>query len=191
MYRHSRTKVYGENKEIRIRPHKKIKVREKNADVPSIMIKDMEDMIKSAANEVFATMLNMSVTFEHPDIQMQDSQTHVAGAVGFTGKFNGVIYLYSNLEFARKMTCCLLGLTDDQIEGNEMINDVVGELTNMHAGHLKSRLSDRGQSCVITIPAVVSGRDFRIEPVSGAERYAVCVRANKNCVLLEMLVKPE
>ncbi len=156
------------------------------------MIKDMEEMLKSAANEVFATMLNMSVTFEPPDQQLQDSQTHVAGAVGFTGKFNGVIYLYSNLDFARKMTCSMLGLTDDQIEGNEMINDVVGELTNMHAGHLKSRLSDRGHSCVITIPAVVCGRDFRIEPVSGAERYAVCVRANNtNFVLLEMLVKPE
>lgn len=155
------------------------------------MIKDLEDMLKSAASEVFATMLNMKVTFETPNVQTLDSETHVAGAVGFTGKFNAVIYLYSNVMFARKMTGNLLGLSEDMIEGNEMINDAVGELTNMHAGHLKSRLSDRGYPCVITIPAVVCGRDFRIEPVSGAVRHAVCVRANTDWVLLEVLVKPE
>ena len=147
--------------------------------------------MKSAANEVFATMLNMQVTFENSKLEMLDSDTHVAGAVGFTGKFNAVIYLYTNLAFARKMTGSLLGLPEDMIEGNEMINDAVGELTNMHAGHMKSRLADRGHSCVITIPAVVYGRDFRIEPVSGAERHAVCVRSGQDCVLLELLVKPE
>ena len=154
------------------------------------MNNDLEQMIKSAANEVFGTMLNMRVTFDSPDVKIE-KEPFIAGAIGFTGKFNAIIYLHTNMVFARIMTCGLLGLADHQIEGQDMVNDVLGELTNMHAGHMKSRLCDRGMSCVMTIPSVVSGRDFQIQPVSGAQRHAVAVRSgSQGLVLLELLVKP-
>ena len=155
------------------------------------MINDLELMLKSAANEVFGTMLNMKVTFDGPDVKI-DQEPFIAGAIGFTGKFNAIIYFHTNMAFARTMTCSLLGMTDQMIEGQEMVNDVLGELTNMHAGHMKSRLCDRGMPCVMTIPTVVSGRDFQIQPVSGAQRHAIAVRSGaKGLVLLELLVKPD
>ena len=156
----------------------------------AIMNNDLEQMLKSAANEVFGTMLNLQVTFDSPDVKIEQ-EPFIAGAIGFTGKFNAMIYLHTNMAFARAMTCSLLGLTDHQIEGQDMVSDVLGEFTNMHAGHMKSRLCDRGMPCVMTIPTVVSGRDFKIQPVSGAQRHAIAVRSSsQGLVLLELFVKP-
>lgn len=154
------------------------------------MIDDMESMLKSAASEVFATMLSMQVTFDSPHVKV-DQEPIIAGAIGFTGKLNAIIYLHTTMVFARSLTCSLLGLADHMIEGQEMVTDVLGELTNMHAGHMKSRCCDRGMPCVMSIPTVVSGRDFQIQPISGALRHSVVVTANtKGQVFLELLVKP-
>jgi len=43
------------------------------------------------------------------------------------------------------------GLADHEIEGNEMIDDLIGGLSNMVVGHIKSQLSDRGMPCVPTL----------------------------------------
>jgi chemotaxis protein CheX len=155
------------------------------------MIHDLESLLKTAAQEVFSTMLNAKVTFELPPPPIT-SATYVACTIGFTGQFNAVIYLYTSLPFARKITCGLLGLSDDQIEDQSMVNDAMGELTNMHAGHLKSRLCDAGTPCFITIPSIVVGRDFHIVPVSGSQRVTVYVGSgNKDWVLLQLLVKSD
>lgn len=36
----------------------------------------------------------------------------------------------------------------------------------MVVGHFRSRLADRGIPCVLTIPSIVRGHQFGIEPVS-------------------------
>ncbi len=151
---------------------------------------DLEGMLKSAATGVFNTMLSLDVQFNPPNENFFDGEAHIAGAVGFTGDYNGVIYLYASAKFARKITGILLGISDEEIEGNEMVNDALGELTNMVAGHIKSRLCDRGAACVMTIPAVVRGNDFRIEPVSGANRQTLYFQCNGGQVLVEVLIKP-
>lgn len=155
------------------------------------MIEYLESLLKSAATEVFTTMLNFKVQIEPPQPEAMNGDAHVAGAVGFTGRLNGVVCLHSTADFARHMTSVLLGLPPDEIDADEMINDAVGELTNMLAGHMKSRLLDKGISCAITIPAVVRGREFRIDSVSHAERAAISLRCNqKSMLLMEVLIKP-
>ena len=155
------------------------------------MPEPLEVMLQHAAREVFDTMLNMKVSFAPSDTQI-GSQPYVAGTIGFTGKFHALIQLYTNLDFARKMTSHLLGMPENMLDGHEMINDAIGELTNMHAGYIKSRLCDQGVPCSITFPTVVNGTDFSIVPVSGSTKRAICVCSHpKETVLLELIVKPE
>jgi chemotaxis protein CheX len=71
-----------------------------------------------------------------------------------------------------------------------MVNDAIGELANMTVGHMKSRLSDRGMPCVLTIPSVVRGRQLSIEPVSSTERRLFVFRCNDNQLVLEVFIKP-
>ena len=135
-------------------------------------------------------MLSFKVEQQKLEGDFFNSEVHVAGTVGITGSFNGMIYLYSSASFARQMTCRLLSMNDSEIEGNEMVNDAMGELTNMVAGFIKSKLDNLGVRCVMTIPTVVRGRDFKIEAVSGVLRKTVYFQCEGGRVLVEALLKP-
>ncbi len=152
---------------------------------------DLEEILESASSSVFTTMLNFKVEFQKPEEHAFAGQPLVAGTVGITGAFNGMIYLYSTAIFARHMTCSLLGMSDAEVEGDEMVNDAIGELTNMVAGHIKSKLDNAGSRCTMTIPAVVRGCDFKVEPVSGVVRKTVYFRSDGGRVLVEALLKPQ
>ena len=160
-----------------------------SADEPPVMIEDIEQLISSAVTEVFSTMLNLKVRLDASCNAMVNGEGHVAGSVGFIGRVSGVVFLYSTNSFARNMTSSLLGLTDLEIEGDEMVNDAMGELSNMVVGHLKSRLSDRGMPCVLTIPSIVRGNHFTIEPVSSTERRIFFFNCDGRQLVVEVLLK--
>ncbi len=156
------------------------------------MIDDLDDMVQSAVTEVFSTMLNTKIQVEPPGAAIANGEPHVAGSVGFSGgSVCGVVYLYCSAVFARRITCNLLGLQDNEIEGDEMVNDAVGEMANMVVGQLKSRLCDRGITCVLTVPSIVRGTNFTIEAVSSTSRRLLAFRSQDNQQLVvEALVKP-
>jgi chemotaxis protein CheX len=153
------------------------------------MIDYLDTLLKSATQEVFTTMLSFKVDFESHAANAINGDSHVAGTIGFTGKFNGVVFLYTSADFARRITSNLLGLSDTEIEGDDMVNDAIGELTNMLSGHIKARLSDKGFSCAMSIPTVVRGRSFQFEPVSHTDRCAVCFRCGADAVLVGVIIK--
>jgi chemotaxis protein CheX len=152
------------------------------------MTLDLEEMLKAAASAVFPTMLNMQVTFMPPNDAMA-GESFVAGTIGFTGNFSAVLYLSTTSEFARKMTGSMLGLSDSKIEGNAMVNDALGELTNMHAGHVKTRLCDKRIPCCMTIPTVIRGSEFKIRPITGFQKLALWVCSGSEKVTLALLYK--
>lgn len=154
------------------------------------MKEDLEKLLETAATTVFSTMLNSPVEFAPSDSSFFNGGTHLAGAVGLTGAYNGIIYLYSSTSFARRMTCCLLSMSETEIDGDEMVNDAFGELTNMVAGVIKSKLENLNEPCIMTIPSVVRGTDFRIEAVTGVERRSVFCCCKEGRVLVEALIKP-
>lgn len=76
------------------------------------------------------------------------------------------------------------------VDEDEMVNDSMGELGNMVLGHIKSRLCDRGLSCVLTIPSIIRGTQFSFEPVNNAARLVLGFRCDeKNQVAIEVLIK--
>jgi chemotaxis protein CheX len=154
------------------------------------MIEDLEQLIGLSVREVFGTMLDLSVQPEALGTVVTNGEPHIASSVGFIGRLTGVVYLYCTTSFARRVTSGFLGLTETEIEGEEMVNDAMGELGNMVVGHLKSRLSDRGIPCSLTIPSIVRGKHFSIEPVSSTERHIFSFRCGTNQLIVEVLIKP-
>jgi chemotaxis protein CheX len=71
-----------------------------------------------------------------------------------------------------------------------MVNDAVGEIANMVVGNLKSRLADRGLNCILTIPSIVRGNNFRIEPTSCTQRRICSYQCDGDQVVVEVLLKP-
>jgi chemotaxis protein CheX len=153
------------------------------------MIEDLEHLVGSAVTEVMTTMMSFRVQQTPNTINFASGEGHVASAVGFIGKTTGVIYLYASDTFARQMTCRLLGLEDSDIDGDEMVNDAMGELANMVVGHIKSRLVDRGLACVLTIPSIIRGSSFSIEPVSSAERRVYFFDCDQYRLGVEVMLK--
>jgi chemotaxis protein CheX len=153
------------------------------------MIEDLEHLVGSAVTEVMTTMMSFRVQQTPNAINFASGEGHIASAVGFIGKTTGVVYLYASDRFARQMTCRLLGLEDSDIGGDEMVNDAMGELANMVVGHIKSRLVDRGLACVLTIPSIIRGSSFSIEPVSSAERRVYFFDCDQSRLGVEVMLK--
>ena len=143
----------------------------------------IRENITRAIADVFKTMLGRQTelcstseqgNFCWPPIPSTQGEAtpQVVGTVGFIGDVNGLIYFYLPSGFARICTSQLLGLSEAEIDeaGDEVINDAIGELTNMSVGSFKNGLCDAGYPCKLTIPSILRGSNFCIEPISSAER---------------------
>ena len=159
------------------------------ADVAQDMIADLEDLVTSAVTELFSTMLGMNMKRVPLEPGFGNGETHVAGTVGFVGRLSGVVYVYTTLAFARRITATLLALPETEVTEDEMINDAMGEMANMLVGHMKSRIADRGMPCVLTIPSVVRGSHFSVEPISSTEGGVVTFAAGTNRLFIQVLLK--
>ena len=156
------------------------------------MIDKIEVMLKQAVTDVFGTLLSMEARGVPMTSESMGDEPHVAGSVGFIGDLTGVVYIYCSAAFARHVTATALQMAVDEIDGEEMINDSMGELANMVVGSLKSKLVEKGRSCILTIPSIVRGSHFSIEATSTTTRRVACFRCqDKANVVVEILIKPQ
>lgn len=161
----------------------------------------IRDNINRAIKDVFKTMLGREPSFASqgdtvrgkPLVSSEPNRPQVVGTVGFIGECNGLIYLHLDLAFARVCTCHLLGMTEAELDaaGDEVINDAIGELTNMTVGSFKNGLCDVGYPCKLTIPSILRGTNFSIEPISSAVRHVYFFDCAQHRVIADILMKSE
>ncbi|HKB90812.1 MAG TPA: chemotaxis protein CheX [Opitutaceae bacterium] len=162
----------------------------------------IRDSIVRAVQDVFKTMLGEQVTFvgetpvstdksEHSPVPIAGSLPQVVGTVGFIGEINGLIYLYLPDNLSHKITCKLLGMTAAELEeaGDEVINDAIGEITNMTVGGFKNALCDVGYFCKLTIPSILRGSNFTVEPMSSTTRQIYNFDCGGSRVITDILMK--
>jgi chemotaxis protein CheX len=163
----------------------------------------IRENIKRAVADVFKTMLGrpaeLCVVSQPADgnwspvVQMEGdgSLPQVIGTVGFLGDANGLIYFYLDLPFARLVTCHMLGMTEAELEaaGEEVINDAIGELTNMTVGSFKNGISDAGFPCKLTIPTILRGSNFTIEPIADVQRYVYKFKSAGQHIVTDVMLK--
>jgi chemotaxis protein CheX len=149
----------------------------------------IDRLIREAVKEVFQSMLSMEVNPEPPSPLAPDPAGQIIGSVGFIGDATGIIYLYAGIGFARVITGRLLGVSEPEVDTVEMVNDAIGELSNMVAGYVKSRLCDRGLPCTLTIPSVVRGQQLSVEGSAQVKARAIGFRNCRHHLLAEVLLK--
>lgn len=115
----------------------------------------------------------------------------VVGMVGFLGELNGLIYLYFPFPFARLATGQLLGMTEAELDAadDDVVNDAIGELTNMSVGGFKNGLCDAGYPCKLTIPSILRGSNFCIEPITDAQRFIYTFSCIDHKIVTDILLK--
>ena len=161
----------------------------------------IRDYINRAVTDVFKTMLGRVPTISlyeppgqgEPLLSPDGHRPQVVGTVGFIGDINGLIYLHLDLGFARICTCSLLGMSEAELDeaGDEVINDAIGELTNMTVGGFKNGLCDAGYPCKLTIPSILRGSNFSIEPISSAVRHIYYFDCAEHRVVADILMKSD
>ena len=103
----------------------------------SDQIEQIEALTRLAVLEVFQSMVSLELTPEAPAPLAEEPEGEIVGSVGFIGDTTGVIYLYAGMRFARLATGRMLGLGESEVDGGDMVNDAIGELSNMVVGHVK------------------------------------------------------
>lgn len=159
----------------------------------------IRDFITRAVTNVFKTMIGREprVAAETDALMGKplpvSDRPQIVGTVGFIGECNGLIYLHLDLAFARMCTGLLLGMNDAELNegGDEVINDAIGELTNMTVGSFKNGLCDAGHPCKLTIPSILRGTHFSIEPISSVVRHTYYFACGEHRLVAEILIKQD
>lgn len=139
--------------------------------------------------DVFETMLSKKAILRD-DQNLPHYAERVSGSVGFAGdNVTGAVYLHLSARFATRATAAMLGLAPEEITGEQEVNDVVGEVTNMLAGGLKSALCDAGSACAVSTPAIIRGTSFSIEPIPDVQRIFMTFDCEDEQVVAEIHIK--
>ena len=136
---------------------------------------DLRSSIVDTVMELFDTMLDMK-------LDLVDTATpppvfdglKLTGALSFAGDLMGSVNIQLSDPFANIMAAAMLGMTVEEIESDEEINDVILEVINIIGGTLKSGFNDAGLECNVSTPSITVGNDFVIDTLNmdRSEKYA-------------------
>ena len=127
------------------------------------------DGLAKATCEVFEIMVGTSL-----GTATEESPHFVAdftAMVGIAGILCGVLSLRSSSESAKRMAAKMLGI--DEVGEGENVQDAFGEVCNMIAGSFKSKIPGIADGCALSVPTVISGRDYALYSLADGERFEV------------------
>jgi CheY-specific phosphatase CheX len=151
---------------------------------------DLESFISSTIIDVFDTMLSMkAVMVDEAQGPANGTGPRIVGSVGLSGEVMGNVSIQVTRMFAYEMTSAMLGMELDDIEEDE-VHDVVGEISNMLGGDIKSRLCDEGFPCSLSIPSITSGTDFTIESTGWSRHEVFTFSCDDYRIVIEVFVRP-
>jgi len=91
--------------------------------------------------------------------------------IGLAGDLCGVLSLRCSHDSGARIAGKMLGTDEDT--SAECIRDALGEICNMVAGSFKARVSDVAAKCMLSVPTVVSGKDYQLYPLVDGLRIQV------------------
>jgi CheY-specific phosphatase CheX len=150
---------------------------------------DVRQFLSHHLADVFSTMVSLKAT-PAKDGHAPHFEERVTGSVGFGGDtVTGAVYLHMSAALAVRVTFTMLGLPPEEVPVDAEVNDVVGEMTNMLAGGLKSTLCDLGAICAVSTPAIIRGTAFEIEALPDVRREIMVFDCEAERVVVEVHIK--
>ncbi len=120
------------------------------------------DELEKIVEAVFASMIELEVS--PCDQKWFPRSDCLTAAVHLAGDWNGAVLLECEPEQACRWAARFLSI-DPPATVNDIVRDVLGELTNIIGGNLKCMLAHEIR---LSMPAVVAGNDYSIR-VCGSE----------------------
>lgn len=110
-------------------------------------------LLESATREVFDAMLKTPLG---PACDVAEN-TEMIAMVGLTGRLAGVVSVHCTSAGAREMAARMLQGAAMDGDEEDLARDAVGEVCNMVAGSLKTKLGAAGVDCRLSVPTIVAG----------------------------------
>lgn len=147
----------------------------------------MIPLILDATSEVFATMVFVELERGTPIKGHEPPVATVVGAVNFLGSVSGTVSFYASDAAAREIAGAMLGI--DPAEAEAEVPDTVGEITNMITGTFRGKLTQAGETLMITPPSVTVGSDFRAQHFNVAARVLCPFRMRGQDLFVELILQ--
>jgi len=152
---------------------------------------DVKKNITETVTELFASMLEMDIG---PSDGITDSGldgSRMVGAVHLAGDAMGVVSIHVSEAMAHLMTKAMLGLAADEQVEDDQIKDVIGEISNIVGGNLKTAYINADYQCVMSTPSMTSGNDFQIDPLNIAPIRRFIFKHQNFNLLVEVCLKTQ
>jgi chemotaxis protein CheX len=114
--------------------------------------------LDASVEEVFRLMLGIECRRE-AGLAVEENES-VTAVVGFGGLLSGACVLRSGAHTALKIAAHMTGMEFDFID--DTVKDGIGEICNMLAGAWKGKVPELAANCGLSVPAVITGRDYRL-----------------------------
>ena len=146
---------------------------------------DISGKIIDATNEIFSSMVMMEVRVDG-DIRstLTPLENSITGVIGLAGTHKGVIAMHFPNPVAMTITGSFLGMEIGEI--NEDVEDAVGELANMLGGSVKAILSANGRDIDLSLPSVISGKNYDFQPTRDIERVVIPFQCDAGDFIVEL-----
>jgi len=161
---------------------------------------EIERMVVYAVAEVSSTMLGIEAKLDsHRKVNKgdvsqspleDDTSGIVFGNVGFVGIASGMVYFGMTAGTAQRLAAKMLDMSIEEVsDGHALVNDVIGELSNMTAGAFKNQLCDRGYNCRLSIPSIIRGKYFVVEGDEAELREIYSFSLGSEKIVFELFMK--
>ena len=114
--------------------------------------------LDASVKEVFQLMLGVECERITPGAEPEPES--VTAVVGFGGALTGACVFRSGNRAAMEMAARMTGMEFHEID--DTVKDGIGEICNMLAGAWKSAVPGLAARCGLSVPAVITGRDYQL-----------------------------
>ncbi len=122
-----------------------------------------------------------------PPFLKKDRKAHgdISGFIEISGDLSGTAAISFSKESILGIVSAMFG--EEMTEINEEINDAVGEISNMVAGHVTTKIAEMGKKVIVKFKEIKSGKDAVIEHIEGVPHVlALPFRTTKGKVVIEV-----
>jgi chemotaxis protein CheX len=115
--------------------------------------------LDASVEEVFKLMLGINCQRIEELVEIGEPES-VTAVVGFGGLLSGACVFRSGASAAIKVAAHMTGMEFEEVD--DTVQDGIGEICNMLAGAWKSKVPDLAANCGLSIPTVITGRDYNL-----------------------------
>lgn len=130
-----------------------------------------KSVLECAILEVFEMMA--ATRLELNPESTEEPRGEQTAMVGLAGSLCGMITIRCSQSAAGRFASLMLGGASGS--NTSTIRDAMGELCNMIAGNFKAKISNLADSCVLSVPTVITGEDYFMSPMDPSDGITIAL----------------